>query len=208
VNTVLLTAGVVALMAAVIGGGLKGFNIEIPVLSSRGVRVALGALGIAFIVGAVLLRDDDGGGGGDSTEARYQRQVVATCNEVRALQGRNPRGTPELGPGGITYNRDVFVANATANIAAIERRFDLLLPKPVPDSLREEADVVRGRKNESINASRAILKQLAASLPPHFTEPELETAGAQFQDRSDESLARLEDALTELAGRECRISRS
>lgn len=47
-NTILLTAGVVALMAAVIGGGLKAFNIELPVLGSGVVRVALGGLGIAF----------------------------------------------------------------------------------------------------------------------------------------------------------------
>jgi hypothetical protein len=208
VNTILLTAGVVALMAAVIGGGLKAFNIEIPVLSSRGVRVTLGALGIAFIVGAVVLKDDDAGGGGDSTEARYQRQVVATCNGVRVLQGRNTLGTPDVGSSGITFNRDVFVANAEANIAAVKRRFDLLLQKPVPDSLSDQADVVRRRKNASIKTSRAILKQLAASLSPDFTERELETASAPFQDRADESLARLEDALTELAGRECKISGS
>jgi hypothetical protein len=57
-NTILLTAAVVALMAAVIGGGLKAFQIDVPVLETLGVRAALGVLGIAFLIAAVLLQDD------------------------------------------------------------------------------------------------------------------------------------------------------
>jgi hypothetical protein len=57
-NTILLTAGVVALMAAVIGGGLKAFQIDMPVLPTLRVRAALGALGIAFLIAAVLLAGD------------------------------------------------------------------------------------------------------------------------------------------------------
>ncbi len=206
-NPVLITAGVVALMAAVIGGRLKAFNIEIPVLSGRGVRVGLGALGIAFIVAAVALKGD-GNGDGDQAEARYQRQVVATCNRVRALESRNTLGTPEAGPAGFTFARDTFVPNARANITAIERRFDILLQKPAPDSLRDEADVMRRRKEEAVKTSRAILAQLATSLPPHFTQEQLNAAALPLQDRSDETSARLEDALANLAGRECRITPS
>jgi hypothetical protein len=58
-NTILLTAGVVALMAAVIGGGLKAFQIDMPVLPTVGVRAALGALGIAFLIAAVVLPADE-----------------------------------------------------------------------------------------------------------------------------------------------------
>jgi hypothetical protein len=58
-NTILLTAGVVALMAAVIGGGLKAFQIDMPVLPTVQVRAALGALGIAFLIAAVVLPADD-----------------------------------------------------------------------------------------------------------------------------------------------------
>jgi hypothetical protein len=190
---------------------LKAFNIVIPVLNSRGVRIALGVLGIVFIIAAVALKEDDGsgtGGGGESAQARYQRQVVATCNSVRALQGGNTLGPPEAGPSGITFAKDTFVTNARANISAIERRFDLLLAKPVPDSLHDEADTVRRRADESVKTSRAISTQLEASLPSRFTVEQINAAGAEFQDQSDEDIARLEDALSELAGRECRISRS
>jgi hypothetical protein len=119
-NTVLLTAGVVALMAAVIGGDLRAFHIEVPVLKDAGVRASLGVLGIAFLVAAVLLRADDTSGPGpsqardviqpprdatktppdagkatpDARRASYQRQVIATCKAMRKSGTRNTLGAP------------------------------------------------------------------------------------------------------------------
>ncbi len=205
-NTVLLTAGVVALMAAVIGGGLKAFNIEIRVLSSRAVRFALGLLGVAFLVAAVALRDD--GGGGNEAQDRYQRQVVATCNGVRAVVARDDPGTPQVAPGGITYDRDTFISRGRTNLAAIERRFALLLDKPAPDSLRSEADTVRDRTQDFGSQNRRIFSELQRALPSTFTLERFDTAARPLQDRADNVLARLEDAMTQLAGRDCRLSSS
>ncbi len=42
----MLVAGIVCLMGAVVGGGLKAFQIELPLLQSRGRQAALGSLGV------------------------------------------------------------------------------------------------------------------------------------------------------------------
>jgi len=47
-ETTLLTAGLACLIAAVIGGGLKAFNIEIPVLTTWPRQIALFALGLVL----------------------------------------------------------------------------------------------------------------------------------------------------------------
>lgn len=56
-TTILATAGVVALMAAVVGGGLQALGYVVPKLSPRR-ALALGALGVAFLIGAWLTRED------------------------------------------------------------------------------------------------------------------------------------------------------
>jgi len=49
-NTVLLSAGAACVIAAVVGGGLKAFNVEVPVVSS------LLRQGLLFVVGAAFPR--------------------------------------------------------------------------------------------------------------------------------------------------------
>ncbi len=55
----LLVAGLACLIAAVVGGGLKAFGIEIPVLKSGVRQAALGVLGIALVAAATMV-DGDG----------------------------------------------------------------------------------------------------------------------------------------------------
>jgi hypothetical protein len=52
VTQILLTAGVVCLIAAVVGGGLKAFGIEMPLLQSVQRQVLLAVLGAGLLVGA------------------------------------------------------------------------------------------------------------------------------------------------------------
>lgn len=47
-----LTAGIACVIAAIIGGGLKAFGIEIPLLHSRFRQLALGGFGIVLILAA------------------------------------------------------------------------------------------------------------------------------------------------------------
>jgi hypothetical protein len=59
-ETVLLTSGIACVIAAAAGGGLKAFNIEIPVLSSPRRQIGLAALGVALGVAAFLVPTNDG----------------------------------------------------------------------------------------------------------------------------------------------------
>jgi hypothetical protein len=87
-NTILLTAGVVALMAAVIGGDIDALNIRIPLLRGRVVRTALGMLGLAFLLAAVLL---PGGTGDDGNLDATRRQQEAQARHEQEVQARHER---------------------------------------------------------------------------------------------------------------------
>jgi hypothetical protein len=50
----LLITGLACLIAAIVGGGLKAFGLEIPILSSGIRQTALGLLGLILIVAATL----------------------------------------------------------------------------------------------------------------------------------------------------------
>lgn len=211
-NTVLLTAGVVALMAAVVGGGLKAFNIELPVLQSRALRMALGGLGFVFLVAAFMLREDDGSA--DRSAERYQRQVVAACNAVRNNGARVSIGTPRPnfdadgdGPtAALVYDRDRVIAGVRSALAADRRRLKLLFDKPAPDSLRDEAQEARKRFDAYARESRASSATIARTLPENPTIEQIDAIAAPLEDRADAVIAPLEDAMTRLAGHECSIT--
>src|SRR5438552_3055885 len=48
----LTTAGIACIIGAVIGGGLKAFGIEIPVIQSRVRQLALAVVGVVLLVGS------------------------------------------------------------------------------------------------------------------------------------------------------------
>lgn len=49
-ETVLLSAGIACLIAAIVGGGLKAFGIEIPMLQSLARQLLLAALGVILVM--------------------------------------------------------------------------------------------------------------------------------------------------------------
>lgn len=235
-NTILLTAGVVAVMAAVIGGGLRAFQIELPVLTSLAVRVALGVLGIAFLVAAVMLREDNTDVVGSSQSSRpvdqaardaspaardtsqtgYQRQVAATCNGLRSLSKRNTLGPPisqpeqqrGRGPDSAHFERDTVISGEREKLRAIIRRLQLLRKKPVPTSLRDEAKVARNRALIYVRELRAVVRTFAYALPSNPTLQQINATAAPLRDSNDKATARFEDALTQLADRDCSLPRT
>ncbi len=52
----LLTVGIVCILAAIVGGGLKAFGVEIPVLSTLVRQLVLGAFGIVLLIVAFQIR--------------------------------------------------------------------------------------------------------------------------------------------------------
>jgi hypothetical protein len=57
-ETTILTTGLACIIASVIGGGLKAFNIEIPKIATRPRQIALFALGIVLCLIAFALRPE------------------------------------------------------------------------------------------------------------------------------------------------------
>jgi len=54
-QTTFLTVGIACLIAAIAGGGLRAFGLEIPVLNSVPRQLVLGVLGAAFVVFSIWL---------------------------------------------------------------------------------------------------------------------------------------------------------
>ena len=52
-SSTLLTAGLACVIAAIVGGGLKAFGIEMPVVQSGKRQLALATLGIALLLGSL-----------------------------------------------------------------------------------------------------------------------------------------------------------
>lgn len=53
-ETTLLTVGLVCVVAAIVGGGLRAFNMELPGIASVGRQALLGSFGILLIVLALV----------------------------------------------------------------------------------------------------------------------------------------------------------
>jgi hypothetical protein len=56
-STTLLTTGLVCVIAAIVGGGLKAFGLELPILRSGGRQGLLATLGIILMVGAYYVQE-------------------------------------------------------------------------------------------------------------------------------------------------------
>lgn len=72
-----LIAGIVCVMAAIVGGGLKAFGIEMPILKNRSRQLSLGAFGIVLLGIALIL-----GLGKPSPEANPSVVGVPAAKEV------------------------------------------------------------------------------------------------------------------------------
>ena len=75
-ETAFVTAGLVCLMAAAIGGGLKAFGMEIPVVSSVGRQLTLAVLGVGLIVAGLWIGFDETNGT-TTTTATIQTTTTA-----------------------------------------------------------------------------------------------------------------------------------
>lgn len=73
----LVTLGVVAVLAAIVGGGLKAAGVDIPVLRSLVRQVLLGMFGLALLV--VGLEPWNWEWGGDASQQGEQRFTVAVA---------------------------------------------------------------------------------------------------------------------------------
>ena len=80
--TLLLTAGLACVIAAIIGGGLKAWNIEIPTLKSVRRQVVLALFGILLIAAAGILKlSETSQGGKNANSSNIQLENDAAVRE-------------------------------------------------------------------------------------------------------------------------------
>jgi Ca2+-binding RTX toxin-like protein len=58
-QALLVGAGIALVAASIVGGGLKGFNVEVPVLDSIQRQIGLGSFGVGLLVLGLLIGGDD-----------------------------------------------------------------------------------------------------------------------------------------------------
>jgi hypothetical protein len=203
-TTSLLTAGVLAVVAAAIGAGLRAAGIQVPVLRSRAAQITLAALGVVTLAVGVLQREGDSGDD-DLASVRYQRQVQAVCKPVRELSAESIIGRP--GQDG-AFDRAAVAARLRDNYAARGRRLASQLDEPAPESLRDEALAARHRADVWLCESRALLKAFADALPARPTYDHVFAAIAPLNGRFDAAIAPLQDAMTHRSGGGCRLTQT
>jgi len=76
-GTAILSAGLACVIAAVVGGGLKAFSIEVPQLSSRPRQVVLFILGVILIVVSMSVGSSNDAGTQTTSNAQPAQQAVA-----------------------------------------------------------------------------------------------------------------------------------
>lgn len=201
-NTVLLSAGAACVIAAVVGGGLKAFNVEVPVVSSLLRQGLLFVVGAAFLVSAWVLRDstDPPNHPDEATIAYHQLSASACARIVSIRTAELPLDVIDVPASGVRFHKTPLVNELRRRQSAMQAELESLWAHPPPDGLRSQqqladrvtADWLR-RFGDQIRALRA-----TASDP-------VSQADANVVEKSGDAAirARVNDAMTVLAGQNC-----
>jgi hypothetical protein len=201
VNEVLLTAGVAAIIIAVVGGGAKALGFEVPVIESGRRQLALGLVGVVFLGAAIALREDgsngrdDGSDGPDASVQGYRQEVLAAC---RALPRDPPTPTE-----GITFEKDAYLDHLRTQRSSWEDSLAELWDQDVPDSLQEDERAAEAATARLVESWGTALDRLEQQLPARF---EFAAAARYAQSTGAEVAAPAsswERAMSRLAGAAC-----
>lgn len=204
-NSVLLSAGAACVILAVVGGGAKAFGVEVPVLNSVGRQLGLAGLGILFLVAAYVLGDDTTGSKPQNPAvAAYRQRVLAACRSASSTVSGNPLMAAVNSD--LTFDRDRFVAGLRDQISASSAVWDELWQQPVPRDLNDEASVAREATDEALAQTRAAIDQIPKQLPRRFTFQDFAAFAGQMNAALSAPAARLEAAMSKLAGQPCTVS--
>jgi hypothetical protein len=81
-ETTLLTTGIVCIIAAIVGGGLKAFAIEIPVLDSGRRQAMLGAFGVLLLAAGPVWNGFSQDPGGQVLSSREPARSMEPCSRA------------------------------------------------------------------------------------------------------------------------------
>jgi hypothetical protein len=195
-NNVLLTAGVAAIILAVVGGGAQAFGVEVPIISSRLRQVALGLVGVAFIALAFVVGDEGSGRPSDKVLA-YRQEVLAACRSLHDLGG-----SPTPDQEGM-FDRELFLAFTKSQFGSAEEVLANLWSRPVPRELKDDRAEARQDANNLFRRARKALDRLAPGLPERFDYFRGVAFFQQLNNELREPAARVEASMSRLAAEPC-----
>jgi hypothetical protein len=172
----------------------------VPVIPTLKRQVALGVVGVAFIVVAVLLRDNTGNGGTSDDVHAYQQRVVAACHDLAQVGG----GLPPINNDGTT-DRDRYLEWLRGQVATSEGILSALWERSAPDELNDERTNARNDARDFSRQAQSGLRQLEQALPTRFSlfenpPPVIQQINVELAT----SRERLKGSMSELAGEPCR----
>jgi hypothetical protein len=201
-NPVLLSAGAACVIAAVVGGGLKAFNIEVPVVSSVLRQGLLFVVGAAFLVSAWVLRD--------STEPpkppneatiAYHHLVAGACERIVSVRTAElPIDVIDLSERGVQFHKTPLVNELRRRQSAMQAELDSLWVHAPPASLRSEQDLADRVTAAWLRRFGDQIRALKATAP----DPVSQEDANMLENSGDAAMrARVNDAMTALAGQNC-----
>lgn len=110
-GTTLVTVGLTCIIAAIVGGGLKAFQIELPVLKSGPRQLGLGTFGVVAVTTGFLLifLVDDGDDGPTPTTSSQTSTSRPASPTLTAAATSTDSGTPVSGRGTVPPCDSVMV---------------------------------------------------------------------------------------------------
>jgi hypothetical protein len=201
-NTVLLSAGVACVIAAVVGGGLKAFHIEVPVVSSLRRQALLFVVGLGFLASAWVLRDQPSGP--DEATVAYRQLAVATCGRIAKIHTADmPFDVIDLSANGIRFHKGPLVRELRRRQSAEQAEFAALWAHSTPAGLRSREELANRVTGEWLSRVDEQIQTLKATAH----NPVSQADGEVLDKSGDAALrARVNDAMTALAGLDCPVA--
>ena len=201
-NSILLSAGVACVIAAVVGGGLKAFNIEVPIVSSLPRQVLLVVVGLAFLASAWILRERTSGP--DDDTIAYRQLAGGTCTRVVAIKNTAfPIEVLDVSATGVRFHKTPLVRELRRRVAAMEAELTALWSHDAPPGLSRQQERAHVRTTTWLEQVRQRIRSLRAK----SSDPVSQAAANAFEkDRDAEVRAQANDAMTALAGRNCPVA--
>ena len=201
-NTVLLSAGVACVIAAVVGGGLKAFNVDVPVISSLLRQGLLFVVGLGFLASAWLLRDPTVGQ--DTGDDAYRQLAVAACGRIVEIRTADlPVDAIDFSTGEIRFHKAPLVRELKRREAGMQAELASLWTHDPPTDLGAQQDRAEKVTAEWLRRFHDQIRELDATA----SDPVRQADADLLEHSGDAALrARTNDAMTELAGKNCPIA--
>jgi len=198
-NAVLVSAGVACVIAAVVGGGLKAFDIDLPVITSLRRQALLFVVGLGFLASAWLLRDTTKGS--NEADTKYQALAAASCGRIVAIRTADlPFDVIDTSSGTLRFHKEGLLRELRRRQSSIQAELELLWTHGPPAALQPQQANARKVTAGWLSRVDDELHTLEATAPDPVTQADADV----LQRASDLRLrAQANDAMTALAGQNC-----